>query len=89
MTLRNATIKLAHENPELRDALLPLIKEAEMSARFLAPYKAKAIKALAEYFKQVEAGYGAGNAIGGVAEVLKAALPARHLGFLPDALRKH
>ena len=33
MTLRKATIRLAHSNPELREALLPLVKEAAVSER--------------------------------------------------------
>lgn len=90
MKLRAATVRLAFENPSLRSRVLPLIKAADekAAADYLERFKKDAVKSVRELFRQAEAGYGAGNAVGEVAAVLRAAIPSNYLGFLPDALKK-
>lgn len=82
MTLRNKLIRLAHEKPELREDILPLLKEAK------AP--SKEIKRLSELGEEVQ---DIGYEIGSIAQDLEdAGLTSADLdnatGFCLDAAKR-
>lgn len=50
----------------------------------LKKYKEEAIKAISILFKQASSGYGSGNAIGHIMDVLEQSIPKMNIGFLQN-----
>ena len=59
-------------------------EEAHSEEDTMKPFKDKAVKELTHVYDQAKAGYGTGNALGHIIDVLKKSLPSNIIGFLQD-----